>query len=78
MEIISSHSNPKIKQIRALRQRKERQKTGLFLVEGIRPVGEALESGAAVESLCYSPERLHSEFALNLIEEDLGERCGLL
>ena len=69
MEIISSHSNSKIKQIRALRQRKERQQTGLFLVEGIRPVGEALESGAAVESLCYAPEKLHSDFALNLIEE---------
>jgi TrmH family RNA methyltransferase len=69
VEIISSHSNSKIKQIRALRQRKERQQTGLFLVEGIRPVGEALESGAAVESLCYAPEKLHSDFALNLIEE---------
>jgi TrmH family RNA methyltransferase len=67
--MISSHSNPKIKQIRALRQRKERQQTGLFLVEGIRPVGEAFESGAAIESLCYAPELLHSDFAQKIIQD---------
>jgi TrmH family RNA methyltransferase len=69
VEMISSHSNLKIKQIRALRQRKERQKTGLFLVEGIHPVGEALESGAQIESLCYAPELLHSDFAQRIIQK---------
>jgi RNA methyltransferase, TrmH family len=67
MELISSRSNPKIKQVRALHQRKARQETGLFLVEGIRHVGEAVEAGAAVEAIYYAPELLKSEFASELV-----------
>lgn len=66
--LITSRSNPKIKQIRALQQRKARQETGLFLVEGIRHVGEAVESGASLDSICYAPELLESEFARRLVE----------
>jgi TrmH family RNA methyltransferase len=69
MTVISSRSNPKIKQIRALRQRKNRQATGLFFVEGIRHVGEAVESGARIESIFYAPEHLTSSFGLSLIQE---------
>jgi TrmH family RNA methyltransferase len=69
MNQITSHSNLKVKLARALRQRKTRQETGLFLVEGIRPVGEAIEAGAQLESLFYSPDLLRSEFAMRLLEE---------
>jgi TrmH family RNA methyltransferase len=71
---ISSRSNAKIKQVRALRQRKARLESGLFLVEGIRHVGEAVESGEAstsgpvIESIFYAPDLLKSEFAQELIE----------
>ncbi|HEX7974805.1 MAG TPA: RNA methyltransferase, partial [Anaerolineales bacterium] len=68
--LISSRSNPKIKQVRALRQRKERQATGLFLVEGIRPVGEAAQAGAAIDSIYYAPDLLESDYARRLIEEE--------
>lgn len=67
--LISSRSNPKIKQVRALRQRKERQETGLFLVEGIRPVGEAAQAGAAIDSIYYAPDLLDSDFARRLVAE---------
>jgi TrmH family RNA methyltransferase len=76
--IISSRSNPKIKQARALRRRKMRQETGLFLVEGIRHVGEAVEaqaaqakgeiSGVRVEHILYAPDLLTSNFAQELID----------
>jgi TrmH family RNA methyltransferase len=69
MILISSHSNSKIKQVRALRQRKVRQETGLFVVEGIRHIGEAVEAGARLEGIYYAPDLLHSEFALQLVEE---------
>jgi TrmH family RNA methyltransferase len=70
MTNISSRSNPRIKQIRALlQQRKTRRATGLFVVEGIRHVGEAVQSGAQLEYLCYAPELLTSEFASQLIEQ---------
>jgi len=72
-----SRNNPKIKQIRALRQRKVRQGVGLFVVEGIRHVGEALAAQVAqstaahisVEYICYSPDLLTSEFAIDLVRE---------
>lgn len=76
MERITSRSNPKIKQLRLLQSRKERQNTGLFLVEGIRHVGEAVEASRlnpdapALKSIFFSPELLTSEFAHRLIEEE--------
>jgi TrmH family RNA methyltransferase len=73
LEVITSPQNAKIKQARALRQRKHRQARGSFLVEGIRHVGEAVQSGAAIEALFYAPDLLESEFALSLVE-DLSSR----
>jgi RNA methyltransferase, TrmH family len=75
MDLISSRNNPKIKQVRALRQRKARQESKLFLVEGIRHVGEAIQAGAAVQAICYAPELLKSEFAQELIQAQ--ERAGV-
>jgi TrmH family RNA methyltransferase len=65
---ITSRHNPKIKHMRALRQRKQREASGLFLVEGIFHVGEALAAGVA-EYLCYAPDLLNSPFAYRLIEQ---------
>lgn len=65
--IITSLSNPLIKQARVLRQKKARAESGLFLVEGIHHVGEAIEAGWDVESVLYAPELLTSEFANNLL-----------
>jgi TrmH family RNA methyltransferase len=69
MDLITSRSNPKIKQARALHQRKARQEARLFLVEGIHHVGEAAESGAGIEAIYYAPDRLKSNFANQLIAE---------
>jgi len=66
--VIASRTNPKIKQARALRRRKEREATSLFLVEGINHVAAAIEAGAQVEYICYAPELLTSAFAQELIE----------
>ena len=68
MTLISSRSNPKIKLARALRQRKARQESGLFVVEGIRPVGEAVQAGATIDTIFYAPDLLTSEFARDLIQ----------
>lgn len=73
-ELISSSKNPLIKQIRALRQRKGRDDTGLFLVEGIHHVGEAIEAGWGIETLVYAPDQLTSDFARALVEEQLRRR----
>jgi TrmH family RNA methyltransferase len=74
-ELISSHANPLVKQIRALRQKKGREQTGLFLVEGIHPVGEAVQAGWHLERLVYAPDLLTSDFAHQLVDEQ--SRCAV-
>ena len=64
---ITSTDNPNAKLIRKLRDRKFRHASGLFYVEGLRLVGEAIELGAAIEFLIFSPELLVSEFGADLI-----------
>jgi RNA methyltransferase, TrmH family len=65
--MITSLSNPLIKQVRALRQKKARLESGLFLVEGIHHVGEALEAGWDVEAVLYASDVLTSAFAHDMI-----------
>jgi len=65
--LITSLSNPLIKQARALHHKKARRESGLFLVEGIHHVGEAVEAGWEVDSVLYAPELLTSKFARDLI-----------
>lgn len=82
MAVITSRDNPRIKQIRLLRQRKQRDLTSLFVVEGIRHVGEAAQAAAGkpfiqLEDIFYSPGLLNSDFAYQLIQEQsqLGIPC---
>ena len=56
--IIMSRNNPKVKQIRALLKRPERERTGLALVEGLRLVTEALRYPQRVRQLIVAPELL--------------------
>jgi len=65
--LITSLSNPLIKQARALHQKKVRNESGLFLVEGIHHVGEVVESGWDVETILYASGLLTSPFAHELI-----------
>lgn len=69
MSLLTSAANPRIKQIRKLRDRKERQATGLFSVEGLRIVAEAAEQGAVFETLVVAPELLTSAFGQELVEK---------
>ena len=50
-----------------MRQRKARAESGLFIVEGLHHVGEALEAGWEIDSILYSPDVLTSDFARDLI-----------
>jgi len=77
---ISSPTNPLIKQIRALRHRKDRAGNRSVLVEGIHHVGEAVEAGWTIETLVYAPEQLTSDFARQLVEaqSQRGIRCVAL
>ena len=67
--MITSLSNQKIKFIRKLKNRKERDQSGLFYLEGLRIVGEAFQQHALIEELIISYDLLKSDFALELIEQ---------
>jgi RNA methyltransferase, TrmH family len=74
MLTITGHSNPKIKQLRALRRRKERDETGLCVVEGLFHIGEALAAfvagvGPPIEYICYAPDLLAGEFGHRLVAQ---------
>lgn len=71
---ITSTQNPRVKSLRALRQRKYRKREGRFLVEGIRIVEEALDAGAPVETLVYAPELLVSQRARGLVQRVKPDR----
>jgi TrmH family RNA methyltransferase len=66
--LITSTTNPLIKRLRALEQRKNREKQGEFFVEGIRPVWQAAESKAELRVLIVAPEILKSEAAQEMVE----------
>ena len=66
---ITSTSNPRIKEIRALRQRKERAQSGLAFIEGIRIVADALHRPGTVESLIVAPDLLTSSYAQELVHQ---------
>ncbi len=72
--MIKSRSNPLIKLARSLRERKTRNELGLFLVEGIHPVGELVAAGWAVEAILYAPDTLTSSFAQELIANFAGRK----
>lgn len=65
--MITSRSNPTIKAIRALRERKERARTGLMFAEGTQLVAEAIQSGMEVVQLIGTPDRLRSAFAKEMV-----------
>lgn len=56
--LITSTANERIKRIRALQMRKERERTGLTFVEGIRSVVEAVQVEAPIDALVVCPKLL--------------------
>jgi len=69
--MITSLANERIKAIRKLQDRKARQESGLFYVEGLRIVGAMAEQAggrsAAIETLVVAPDLLKSDFGRQLV-----------
>ncbi|HWB08767.1 MAG TPA: TrmH family RNA methyltransferase [Pirellulales bacterium] len=69
--IITSLHNPRVKEAAKLRQRRDRDKQGRFLIDGARELGRAISAGVELveafvcESLCQSSEARRT---LDLIE----------
>ena len=54
--LITSLTNDTVKAVRALHMRKERETTGLFLAEGLKFIGEALDQGRTPRTLLVGME----------------------
>ncbi len=54
--LITSLTNETVKSVRALHMRKEREATGLFLAEGLKFIGEALDQGRTPTTLLVGME----------------------
>jgi TrmH family RNA methyltransferase len=65
---ITAFSNPLVKQVRGLRDKKNRRREGLFIAEGLRILTEAREAGFLPVHLFYGEGLIHPLLA-TLIEE---------
>ncbi len=74
-EQVSSSANSKIKALRKLQDKKGRQESGCFYVEGLKMVGDALQLGADVRQVIYSPELLVSDFGADILA--IAEQKGI-
>ena len=72
MDKITSLQNPKVKGAVKLRERREREKTQTFLIEGYRELLRAVEGQAKLETLFYSPSHFLGSNENNLIERILS------
>jgi len=52
---ITSTGNPSVKFLVHLRKKRERERSGLIAIEGIREIEAALESGAVLKEIYYCP-----------------------
>lgn len=59
---ITSTKNPRIKLLLNLQKPSERKETGLMIIEGIKEISMAIESGVFIQSLFFCPE-LFSDFS---------------
>lgn len=76
--MITSTANTRIKYIRKLQQRKERQKSGLCYVEGLKSIGEACQQDADIHSLIVAPEILTSPFANQIIQQQTAKGVEII
>lgn len=67
---LTSLQNPRLKNLVRLRDRRERDRQGCFLIEGFREIGRALEAGIAFTEFYAAPE-----WYLGTNEEALVQRA---
>lgn len=72
---VTSHQNPQVQAVRRLKTRRERDKTGRFLIEGYRELSRAIAGRVVLETLLFSPALFLGENESFLIDA-VAERGG--
>lgn len=65
---ITGFSNPLVKRVRSLRDKKHRRVEGLFLAEGLRILTEAMEAGRLPDMIWFGPEGQNHPLVATLVE----------
>jgi TrmH family RNA methyltransferase len=73
-DLITSSANPIVKRMRLLAERRHRRHEGAFVVHGIQPVWQAVEAGAAIETLIVAPGLLGRSSAARGVAEMVTEQ----
>ena len=77
-EPITSPANPRIKHLVRLRERRERDQSGLFLIEGYRELSRALEGGVELTELYSCPALYLGEHEGALVEAAIAAGAELV
>lgn len=68
MEVITSRQNPRYKEIKKLvEEKKYRQETDCFFVDGVNFVAQAIENNWEIVQLVYVPEKMETEFKKTVV-----------
>ena len=76
--MISSPQNPIIKEVLSLREKRERDATGKFLIEGFREITRALDGKVAITELLICPELFLGENERALILEAKKKKAKIV
>jgi len=66
--VVTAHSNPLIKRIRGLREKRHRREEGLFLAEGLRILTEAREAGRLPDYLFFAADSARHPLVTALVD----------
>lgn len=77
MEIITSLKNPKVMDAVKLNERKHREETGLFLIEGARELQLAIKGGVELYRLFYCEEHFRDDEA-DIVKTALNKGAELI
>jgi len=78
MKIITSLKNPKVVNALKLMERRQREETGLFLIEGVKELSLALKSGIKFFRLFYCEELFKGDEERKIIKTALKQGAELI
>jgi len=78
MKHIQSPANNALKAVRKLHNRKAREESDLFFVEGIRIVADAIDYSTSVQQILFCPALLNSDFAKKKIEQAVAQHIEVV
>jgi TrmH family RNA methyltransferase len=67
---ITSHQNPKIKNVLALEKAREREQQNVFLLEGIKELTLAIEGKYVINTVFFCPQIISTEAILEIVAEE--------